>query len=174
MQVSKPLLSLFFTCACILYANAQSFEPENHSGKWVEGREMSILEKDSINVKINFRRTFETYLIFEIEILNQSTTKEILVDPTLFEGKWQWSSNSSKIPLHCENLAFLDQSYKGFDDYFQNTNAEEKVLKKHTLQPQKSILGYLIIKHCNLGKTSMDFKFPIAGSIFRFKFSDAK
>jgi hypothetical protein len=147
----QPLKLCFLFFLAAIYSctyNTQSLIPQLHSGKWIDGREVSSQEKDSILVKMVYLYPTAGFHVFQIEVINLSYSKEFLVDPSTFEGKWYLDKDFSRTPVECNRLIPLDRSnvpsYEGVYPAFY-----ESALKMNTLEPGKSVFGYLTYKGCS-------------------------
>jgi hypothetical protein len=171
MSLSKLFITLSFVVMCIAQSTAQVYkhEPKTHSGKWIDDNEICIQIRDSIAVKLNYREMLGHFLLFEIEVVNLSSTREILVDPNMFVGIWYFDRNFFKVSDDCKKIVFLNRKSSVIqDDVSEEIRA--KILRKNTLEPNKSIFGYLILGCCQKDP-HIDFTFPISGTAFNFKFT---
>jgi hypothetical protein len=168
MNPLKTFLPLFFAINTII-VHAQDYKPIQHTGKWLDGHEVSFLEKDSILVKLNFSTILGGKSIFEIEVINKSTTKDILVDPAGINGLWFFDQKYLKQSNKCNKFIFYWQDIK-----YPSENGYEGVTYKHirknTLEPNKSIFGYFFFKHCD-EDPYLVLNISISGTDFSFKFS---
>jgi hypothetical protein len=157
--MKKWLLILLFLIPLSIIRGQDVIVPTEGSGKWIEGNEMYITVVDSVRVKFNYLETAVDMWVFEIEFLNMSTTKEVLIDPAAFRyGITKPERNNCDVTLTKNDLlsAFgLGGNYK--------------ILKKNTLEPQKSLFGHLLLNRCWLSK-EITIQMLIGNELFKTSF----
>ena len=140
------------------------FSPSEHSDKWIDGNELYLKVIDSVKVKINYLATADDWWVFEVEFINLSTEKDVLIDPQSFRYD---------IPKTIDGKTCLVNSAFQFRTTPFLEGAVDidlkKLLKKNTLEPNKSLYGLMVIRRCKKA-LNMQIQIPISGRTFQTVF----
>lgn len=156
---------LFFWVNYSISQAQEAWGPMEHSDKWIEGHELFIKTLDSVKVKINFLETLNNqWWVFEAEFLNLSAVNDVLVDPTAIRyGATKLEGNERSCNLALSSSEVVEAAY-----IYNN-----KMIKKNTLEPKKSLFGYLIFKRCKYAK-ELTVSIPVSGRNFIVVFEKEK
>jgi hypothetical protein len=184
MSKMNPI-KLFLIISIVIFAgcnnNFKKLIPQEHSGKWINENEECILQKDSVLIKMHYVYLGEPnqgrlvgYHAVVIEITNQSLAKDILIEPRKFKSLWYSDTAFAKKSVLCDDATFVHPEEMPEITRFI-PNFLNEMLTKTTIEPSKTLKGYLVFENCFYGKSPrVELELPIAGQTFNFRFITKK
>lgn len=160
MKMRKHLFSILIALPLSISALAQDIlTPSEHSNKWVEGNEIYLKTLDSVKLKLNYVEQDFQLWDFEFECFNLSTTRDILIDPSTMQYAVTQYQDSNICDFTLLEGEILNASI----------TFNKRLLKKNTIEPQKSVYGHIYLKRCKYAK-EITLTIPIENAIFKIVF----